>query len=100
LLIVRASVNGVSLDDNGGYKYFGDTTNAKKFRDAFLLPLAGYRHYVSSATVYNQGYYSHYWSSSPNGSSARDLYLSTSRVSATNLNDRAYGFSVRCFKDS
>ncbi|MDR0650030.1 MAG: fibrobacter succinogenes major paralogous domain-containing protein [Candidatus Peribacteria bacterium] len=98
MLIARAGVNGVSLDDNGGYKYFSDTTNAKKFRDAFLLPLAGLRYYGSSAPIYAQGYRSYYWSSSPNDSYARDLDVGMSDVYAHG-GDRAYGFSLRCFKD-
>ncbi|MDR0650651.1 MAG: fibrobacter succinogenes major paralogous domain-containing protein [Candidatus Peribacteria bacterium] len=101
LLIARAGVNGVNLTDYGnGYYYFNNTTNAKKFRDAFLLPLAGYRYYDSSATVYYQGDYSYYWSSTLNGSNARSLSLSTSTVSTNNRNTRATGFSLRCFKDS
>ncbi|MDR0650837.1 MAG: fibrobacter succinogenes major paralogous domain-containing protein [Candidatus Peribacteria bacterium] len=100
LLIVRASVNGVSLTDSSGYKYFSDATGTKKFRDYFLLPLAGYRYFDSSAPVHNQGNYGRYWSSSPNGSTARNLRLDTSNVRADHSSARAYGFSVRCFKNS
>ncbi|MDR0650526.1 MAG: hypothetical protein LBG59_03865 [Candidatus Peribacteria bacterium] len=99
LLIARADVNSVTLSDSSGYKYFSNAANAKKFRDDFLLPLAGTRGYDSSATVYDQGNYSYYWSSSPNGSNARYLRLSTSYVRAHLYDYRAYGFSLRCFKD-
>jgi uncharacterized protein (TIGR02145 family) len=63
-----------------------------------LSTLAGNRNYDSSATVYNQGNNSNYWSSSPNGSNARNLNLNTSNVNANNNNNRANGFSLRCFK--
>jgi hypothetical protein len=66
--------------------------------EVLKLPLAGYRYYDSSTTVYHQGNSSDYWSSSPNGSYARNLYLDASDVYAYRSNDRAFGFSLRCFR--
>ena len=68
----------------------------------FKLPFAGRRNY-SKASLNNQGSYGYYWSSSPNSAgsnNARRLYLGSSNVRADNLDNRAVGYSVRCFKDS
>ena len=71
--------------------------------DYFYIPFAGSRDY-SSATLNYHGSYGFYWSSSPYGSDspsrARSLYLLSSYVNANYNFSRAYGFSVRCFKDS
>ena len=67
----------------------------------FKLPFAGSR--SSNASLYNQGSNVLFWSSSPSSASsnyARNLYLDSSNVYADYDNDRALGFSVRCFKDS
>ena len=66
------------------------------------MPFAGYRN-NSTAARSNQGSKSYYWSSSPtyDGSNrARYLLLNSSRVNAGNGFYRAYGLSVRCFKNS
>ena len=70
--------------------------------DYFYIPFAGYRNYPN-ASLFNQESYGYFWSSSPYSASsdgARFLYLASSRVSANNYYTRAYGHSVRCFKDS
>ena len=94
---------GQSLTVNGDFHYFSNSTNRQKFQEAFLLPRAGTRNY-SSASLDIQGSDGYYWSSSPYGSSdpysARRLYLGSSDVYADDNDNRAYGFSVRCFKDS
>ena len=69
----------------------------------FNIPFAGRRDYSSAALDY-QGSRGFYWSSSPAGSVdlnlVRSLYLDSSPVSAGSHNYRAFGFSVRCFKNS
>ena len=68
----------------------------------FKLPFAGYRYY-SSASLDNQGSNGYYWSSSPSSAgsnNARYLYLNSSDVNANSSSRRAFGGSVRCFKDS
>ena len=68
----------------------------------FKLPIAGRRSY-SDASLNNQGSNGIYWSSSPNSASsnvARYLVLGSSNVVAGNGTYRAFGLSVRCFKDS
>ena len=70
--------------------------------DYFKLPFAGYRYY-NDASLNGQGSYGYYWSSSPLSASsngARGLSLDSSDVYASSYSDRAYGYSVRCFKDS
>jgi len=71
--------------------------------DYFYIPFAGRRN-LSNASLSTQGSLGRYWSSSPYGSDypylARSLSLSSSNVSANYNDDRAYGYSVRCFKDS
>ena len=44
----------------------------------------------------NSGYY---WSASPQGDSAYDLFCSGSRVAPSGSSNRAYGYSVRCQKE-
>lgn len=98
LLITWARLNGVSLSD-GRYEYF-DGENAQKFADDLFLPFAGYRHYDSTATVYDQGDYAGYWSSSPIDQYARFLFFYPNEVYASYYGNRAYAFSLRCFQNS
>jgi uncharacterized protein (TIGR02145 family) len=62
------------------------------------LPLAGYRSRVSTS-AYDQGSSGYYWSSSPGGTNAHLLYFYSSYVYPQDSNNRAFGFSVRCFKN-
>jgi len=73
------------------------------FSNDLKLPLAGYRDYYDG-DVYGQGYTT-YWSSSPRGGSnpesAWRLYFGPGYVDPSYDGGlRAYGQSVRCFKDS
>ena len=64
------------------------------------LPFAGYRYY-SSAGVLSQGSYGSYWSSSRNNTNyAYYLSFYSTALNPQNAYYRAYGFSVRCFKNS
>ena len=63
-----------------------------------IIALAGNRNY-NSASINNQGSNGNYWSSSPNGINAYKLYFNSTNVYPTNSNNRANGFSLRCFKD-
>lgn len=74
-----------------------DWTN---FGIALKLPFAGGR-YNSSADVYGQGAHGYYWSSSRfNEKRAYTLDFSSTALNPQNNDRRAYGFSVRCFKNS
>lgn len=69
------------------------------FKNYLKLPFAGYRS-RSSADVSGQGTYGYYWSSSR--SSASDAYCISFYSWTLNRRhslNRAYGYSVRCFKD-
>ena len=64
------------------------------------MPFAGYRS-NSSSSVNTQGTYGYYWSSTAySADSAYRLYFYSSSLNPQHGNYRAYGFSVRCFKDS
>lgn len=66
------------------------------------MPFAGRRD-IPDANLNGQGTFGLYWSSSPSSTSsdsARRLLLSSANVEASSYNGRAYGFSVRSFKDS
>lgn len=79
----------------GGWS--SDWTN---FWIALKLPFAGYR-FSSSAGVGSQGSYGFYWSSSRNNTNnAYLLNFNSSDVLPQNANYRAFGYSVRCFKNS
>jgi hypothetical protein len=71
------------------------------FRTAFKLPLAGYRNYPN-ASKRDQNSVGYYWSSSPDmNASSKAHYLVVNYDLDANYNGgRAFGFSVRCFKDS
>jgi len=79
----------------GGWS--SDWTN---FWIALKLPFAGYRD-ASSAGVYSQGTDGNYWSSSRSDANrAYYLYLYSNAPDPQSFDYRAYGFSVRCFKNS
>ena len=91
-----------TLTANGDFHYFSNSANAAKFKNAFKLPFAGDRG-STGASLSHQGSYGIYWSSSPGSASsdyARLFYLYSSYVYASSYSRRAYGFSVRCFKNS
>jgi hypothetical protein len=66
------------------------------------LPLAGFRDAVN-ATIFHQGSYGFYWSSSPheNAIYSDNLFLNSSFVviSYGDYDGRALGVPVRCFKN-
>jgi hypothetical protein len=66
----------------------------------FKMPMAGYRSVVNS-DVYSLGSDGRYWSCTrTTTSNASALYLAASVIHTNSWNSRAYGFSVRCFKDT
>lgn len=68
------------------------------FQSDLKIPLAGYRNW-NSGTVVDYGTYGRYWSSSPNGTEAYHMYLTPNNVLPQGSNTRAYGRSIRCFKN-
>jgi uncharacterized protein (TIGR02145 family) len=71
----------------------------KTKEDIKNLVLSGHR-YTDGITFSYRGYFADLWSSSSSGSTAyyRRLNWNTVGVYRT-LNDKSYGFSVRCIKD-
>ena len=74
------------------------------FNTDFKLPIAGERSNSAANLIYifYGDSYGYYWSSSPDSESsnlAHYLILDSSNVGANAVDKRAYGFSVRCFKD-
>ena len=90
---------------NGGYEW-GNNLSSDGIWTAFssdlLLPFAGNRVYYDGI-VYDQGDYAFYWSSSPRGASnSKDtwlLILSPDYVDPSYNRNRAFGQSIRCFKN-
>jgi hypothetical protein len=60
-------------------------------------PSAGNRNRINGL-LNNQGTNGNYWSSTVNGTNARNLNFNSTAAN-TNNNNRANGFSVRCLKD-
>jgi len=73
-------------------------TNWASMQIALKMPYAGNRGRNNGAFNLG-GSYGYYWSSSPNGTSVYHLYFSSSNIFPSNIYYRAYGFSVRCFKN-
>ncbi|GHT14865.1 hypothetical protein FACS189426_21820 [Bacteroidia bacterium] len=64
-----------------------------------FLPAGGYRYY-GNGLLYYQGSYGYYWSVSISGTNAYYLYFSSGSVSPALSSYRAYGFALRCIKNS
>ena len=79
---------------------WGWSSDWTNFWIALKLPFNGYR-YFSNAGVGNQGTRGYYWSSSRyDASNAYSLSLSSTSLNPQNNNSRAFGFAVRCFKNT
>ena len=78
--------------------FFSPQTSVGAFNSALKLPLAGYRD-RALGSLGHQGSAGYYWSSSPFGANAYNLSFNSGSVSPASVDNRAYGFSVRCVKD-
>ena len=92
------SNNTGNLNDSNGYKWISSSDVASWFAHYFQIPFAGRRDF-GDANVSGQGSSAYLWSSTPNGDDARYLFLNSSYVGASYNHPRAYGLSVRCFKN-
>lgn len=61
-----------------------------------FLPAAGWRY--SDGSMLGEGTYGYYWSTTPNGSYAYNLYFLSSGNILIYYYNRSYGYSVRCVK--
>lgn len=75
------------------------TNAATAFSSALKLSVAGTRNY-SSGSLYGQGSYGYYWSSSVYSTDAYYLYFSSFGVYPASTHGRAYGFTVRCMNST
>jgi uncharacterized protein (TIGR02145 family) len=64
-----------------------------------FLPASGYRS-SGNGFLYNQGSNGYYWSTSVSGTNAYNLSFSSGNVNPANSYTRAYGFALRCIKNS
>ena len=95
----RVTINGEIYTINNAYGFY----NGNKARGMVLvdggnvlfLPAAGYR-YASGFS--GAGVSGHYWSSTPNGSGAFNLYFHISTIEPLGAANRDYAVSVRCVK--
>ena len=87
---------------NGGAATNGGTTvgwdnNTETYESALKLPSAGFR-LRADGSLYGQGTHGYYWSSTVDGTSARNLSFS-STAARTLYDYRVYGLTVRCLKN-
>ena len=73
--------------------------NWANFGAALKLPFGGYRH-NASASINGRSTSGYYWSSIWSGDRANCLYLSSTSIDANITYYRAFGYSIRWFKDS
>ena len=97
-------IRDYSENDQKRAKYLSANGIWTKFSNDLKLPLAGYRDYDEDGDVTSAGNFAYYWSSSPRGGSNPDsawnLGFNPSYVGPASYSSRAFGFSVRCFKNS
>ena len=73
-------------------------SNGASMQSALKLPYAGGRNWNNGPWNFG-GSYGYYWSSTPNGANGYNLYFNSSNIDPSDISNRAYGFSVRCFKN-
>jgi hypothetical protein len=78
--------------------YWWNAVTRQTFMTELKLPRAGIRD-RDDGLVDGQGSDGSYWSSSPNGTTAFRMYFNDYSVSPAIYSGRAYGHSVRCFKN-
>ena len=86
--------NGTAANYSRGYEIRPDGNTTTLF-----LPASGYRSY-GDGELYHQGSIGNYWSTTVNGSNAFTLSFTSGSVIPANSLTRAYGFALRCVKNS
>lgn len=77
---------------------FSMASNATTMGTYLKMPAAGFR-YWNDAAVYRVGEYGEYWSSTPYSHIAFSLFFNSSNLDTDKDDTRAFGLSLRCFKD-
>ncbi len=107
LMMLRCNANSGTCNNTAIREYQRANYLSKSgiwtaFSNDLELPLAGFRSYDDGA-IYVQGYGVRYWSSSPcggsNPESAWALYFSFDSINPSYSYYRAFGHSLRCFKN-
>jgi len=94
-------IPNTTLDFNNqghGFCHLMQYFRALKCEFVFYQPVAGNRN-NSTGALTNVGSNGNYWSSTVNGTNARNLNFNSSNANM-NSNNRANGFSVRCLKEN
>ena len=78
--------------------WWNTATDWFNMSNALKLPMAGLRRW-NDASLLDQGADGFYWSSSPSGTDGYLMIFYSSNIYPSGNNFRAYGFSVRCFKN-
>jgi uncharacterized protein (TIGR02145 family) len=102
-------VNGINNPCPPGYRLptdaeldaerqsWSSNNSAGAFASQLKLPVAGYRN-LSNGSLYYVGSYGYYWSGTLDGTASRNLGFDSIGASMSGYG-RAFGGSVRCFKD-
>jgi uncharacterized protein (TIGR02145 family) len=72
--------------------------SAGAFASPLKLPVAGYRHFTTPASLLETGNRGYYWSSTVSTTISRLLWFTSTSVAVSDFN-RSYGGSVRCIKN-
>jgi hypothetical protein len=100
LLTLRATLRGVTLQETDGGKYFeNNEEKARQLKDDFLLPFDGLRRNTSANQPDYQGSAVWSWLSSPYSSTRGRIILMDSKTFKIVSHYRAFGFTIRCFKN-
>ncbi len=78
---------------------YGSTAFREWFQDVFKIPLAGRMRY-SNGNIEREGSEARIWASDSNDGTAWRFYLWGNTVDTNNNSEKAYGYQVRCFKNT
>jgi uncharacterized protein (TIGR02145 family) len=92
--VSRTGPFDVNTSEFGSALHYGPNSSTK----LLTLPAAG-RRLSSTGGLNGRGSRGYYWSSTENGSSAYSLNFGSGYVSPDSIDDRTYGFSLRCIAE-
>ncbi|QFR38956.1 hypothetical protein A9Q91_01845 [Candidatus Gracilibacteria bacterium 28_42_T64] len=80
------------------YTVGGWGTDGDAMSNALKLPMSGIRE-ATTGNIFGEGFLSVYWASSINGVSGASAGFTSTAINPSGLTARAFGSSVRCFKN-